>query len=164
MFRAKRAFFLLAAMLTTAEVAYSQQFHFHLQEGTIDDVHRAIRDGQITCRGLVQLYVNRAKAYNGVSSVLVTKDGLPIPLAPGVVRAGSPLKFPTQTVAISTLLPAFDPDAGPPIEIGRMEPTMSDTTVQQQFGLPLGLDYAGQPDRLGKVNIRGERSVTCKGD
>src|SRR6266566_3008525 len=114
MFRAKKAFFLLAAMLATAEVANSQQSRFHLQEGTIDDVHRAIRDGQITCRGLVQLYINRAKAYNGVSSLLVTKDGAPIPPAPGVVRAGSPPQFPTQTVAMSTLLPNFDQYAGLP--------------------------------------------------
>ena len=60
---------------------------------------------QITCRGLVQAYLDRAKAYNGVSDRLVTRDGAPIPAATGTVRAGSPLKFPTETVAISTLLP-----------------------------------------------------------
>ena len=86
---------------------------FHLPEATIDDIQQAIREGQITCAGLVQLYINRAKAYNGVVDRLVTKDGAPIPPAPGVVRAGSPLKFPTQTVAISTLLPDFDQYAGP---------------------------------------------------
>src|SRR5215469_8093669 len=113
MFKAKAAFFLLAAMLAGAESAHAQQFH--LQEGTIDDIHRAIRNGQITCKGLVQLYLNRAKAYNGVADELVTRDGAPIPAAPGVVRAGSTLKFPTQTIAISTLLPDFDQYAGPPI-------------------------------------------------
>ena len=77
MFRIKRAFFLLAAILAWAEAAYSQQSRFHLQEATIDDVHRAIRSGQITCQGLVRLYLNRAKAYNGVSNILVTKDGAP---------------------------------------------------------------------------------------
>ena len=164
MFRAKRAFFLLAVMLAAAEAAYSQQSRFHLQEATIDDVHRAIRNGQITCRGLVQLYINRAKAYNGVSDVLVTKDGAPIPPAPGVVRAGSPLKFPTRTIAISTLLPNFDQYAGLPIEFGRMEPTASDPTVQQQYGMTIGIPNAGQLNALGTLNIRGERSVTCKGD
>src|SRR6202035_3465450 len=152
-----------AAMLATAEVGYSQQFRFHLQEGTIDDVHRAIRNGQITCRGIVQLYINRAKAYNGVSDVLVTKDGAPIPPAPGVVRAGSPLKFPTQTIAVSTLLPDFDQYAGLPIEFGRMEPTASDPSVQQQYGMTIGIPHAGQLNALGTLNIRGERSVTCKG-
>src|ERR1700730_4987182 len=94
---------------------------FHLQEATIDEIHQAIRQGQITCAGLVQLYINRAKAYNGVVDELVTKDGAPIPPAPGVVRAGSPLKFPTQTVAISTMLRNFGQYAGLPIEFGRME-------------------------------------------
>jgi Asp-tRNA(Asn)/Glu-tRNA(Gln) amidotransferase A subunit family amidase len=155
---------LLAATLVAAEVAYPQQSRFHLQEATIDDLHRAIRDGRITCRGLVQLYVNRAKAYNGVSDVLVTKDGASISPAPGVVRAGSPLKFPTQTVSISSLLPNFDQYAGPPIEFGRMEPTASDPTVQQQYGMTIGIPNAGQLNALGTLNIRGERSVTCKGD
>jgi amidase len=164
MFRLKRAFFLLAAMLAAAEAAHSQQAAFHLQEATIDDLHRAIRNGQITCKGLVQLYINRAKAYNGVSNVLVTKDGEQIPPAPGVIRAGSPLKFPTRTVAISTLLPNFDQYAGPPIEFGRMEPTASDPSVQQQFGMTIGIPNAGQLNALGTLNIRGERSVTCKGD
>ena len=56
----------------------AQPFRFHLQEATIDDIHRAIREGQISCRGLVQLYINRAKAYNGVADELVTRDGAPI--------------------------------------------------------------------------------------
>jgi hypothetical protein len=75
----KRAFFLLAITLAAAKAAHSQQTDFHLQEATIDDVHRTIRDGRITCKGLIQLYINRAKAYNGVSNELVTKDGAPIP-------------------------------------------------------------------------------------
>jgi amidase len=164
MFRANRAVFLSAAMLAGAQAAHPQQARFHLEEATIDDIHRALRNGQITCKGLIQLYINRAKAYNGVSNMLVTKDGEPIPPAPGVVRAGSPLKFPTQTVAISTLLPNFDQDAGPPIEFGRMEPTASDPDVQQQFGMTIGIPHAGQLNALGTINIRGERSVTCKGD
>jgi amidase len=131
MFRSKKAFFLLAVTLAAAEAVNSQQVGFHLEEATIDDVHRSIRDGQITCRGLIQLYVNRAKAYNGVSNVFVTENGKPIPSVPGAVRAGLPLKFPTQTVAISTLLPNFDQYAGPPIEFGRMESTASDPAVQR---------------------------------
>jgi amidase len=164
MVRAKTALFLLAAMVAAAEAAYPQQSRFHLQEATIDELHRAIRDGHVTCRGVVQLYINRAKAYNGVSDVLVTRDGASIPPAPGVVRAGSPLKFPTQTVSISALLPNFDQYVGPPIEFGRMEPTVSDPTVQQQYGMTIGIPNAGQLNALGTLNIRGERSVTCKGD
>jgi amidase len=164
MFRSKRVFLLLVLMLMAAKAAQSQKVGFHVEEATIDDLHRSIRSGQITCKGLVQLYINRAKAYNGISSVLVTKDGAPVPPAPGVVRADVALKFPTQTVAISTLLPNFDQYAGPPIEFGRMESTASDPTVQQQFGMTIGIPNAGQLNALGTINIRGERSVTCKGD
>jgi amidase len=164
MVKAKTVVLLVGAVLAVAAAAHAQQPRFHLQEATIDDVHRAIRDGQITCRGLVQLYINRAKAYSGVADELVTRDGAPVPSAPGVVRAGSPLKFPTTTIAISTLLPNFDQYAGPPIEFGRMEPTASDPTVQQQYGMTVGMPNAGQLNALGTLNIRGERSVTCKGD
>ena len=164
MFGAKRTFVLLAVLLAMAAGAHAQQTAFHVEEATIDDVHRTIREGRITCKGLVEIYLKRAKAYNGVSNELVTKDGEAIPPAPGVVRAGAPLKFPTQTVAISTLLPNFDQYAGPPIEFGRMEATASDPTVQQQFGMTIGIPNAGQLNALGTINIRGERSVTCKGD
>ena len=164
MLGAKRVCALLAVMFAAIGTGHAQQSRFHLQEATIDDVHRAIRSGQITCQGLVRLYLNRAKAYNGVSNMLVTKDGAAIPDVPGVIRAGSPLKFPTETISISTLLPNFDQYAGPPIEFGRMEPTASDPTVQQQFGMTIGIPNAGQLNALGTLNIRGERSVTCKGD
>ncbi len=74
---------------------------FHLEEATIADIHNAIHTNQITCQELVQLYINRAKAYNGVCNQLVTEDGGSIPPAPGVVRAGSPIVFPTTTVLTS---------------------------------------------------------------
>ena len=159
-----KVFFLTITILAASQVSRAQQPRFHLQEATIDDVHRAIRQGQITCSNLVKLYINRAKAYNGVSNQLVTQDGAPIPPAPGVVRAGAPIKFPIETIAISTLLPNFDQYAGPPIEFGRMEPTASDPSVQQQFGMTIGIPAAGQVNALGTLNLRGERSVTCKGD
>ncbi len=159
-----KVFFLVLSILAGNGVSAAQQFRFHLQEATIDDVHRAIQEGQITCRGLVQLYLNRAKAYNGVSNELVTRDGAPVPEAPGAIRIGEPTKFPTTTVAISTLLPDYDQYIGPPIELGYMEPTASDPTVDQQFGMTVGVVNSGQVNALGTFNLRGERSVTCKGD
>ena len=127
-------------------------------------MHGAIQQGQTTCRGVVQAYLDRAKAYNGVRNALVTADGAPIPRPPGQVRAGAPLTFPTQTVAIVDVLPDLDEYPGPPIEFGRMEPTASDPSVQQQYGMIVGMPNAGQVNALGTINIRGERSVTCKGD
>ncbi len=155
---------LLAGLPILAGTVRTQGAPFRLEEATIADVHRAIRAGQITCRGLVQAYLDRAKAYNGASDRLVTRDGARIPPAPGTLRAGSAIRFPTDTVAISTLVPDFDQYAGPPIEFGRMEPTASDPSVQQQYGMTVGTPDSGQINALGTLNLRGERSVTCKGD
>ena len=37
-------------------------------------------------------------------------------------------------------------------------------SVQQQFGMTVGKPNAGQVNALATLNIRGERSVTCRGD
>ncbi len=136
---------------------------FHLEEATIADIHRAIGGKQTSCVDLVQLYINRAKAYNGVCTRLVTEEGTAIPAATGYVRAGAPIEFPTETVAASDWLPNFDLYVGPAFDLGRMESTASDPSVQQQFGMRVGIPDAGQVNALGTLNIRGERSVTCKG-
>jgi Asp-tRNA(Asn)/Glu-tRNA(Gln) amidotransferase A subunit family amidase len=137
---------------------------FRLEEATIDDLHRAIRDGTTTCVAVVQRYIDRVRAYNGVSSMLVTADGEPVPDVPGAVRGKAALRFPTDTVKASTVLPDLDKYTGPPLEFGRMEATASDPSVHQQFGMIVGIPDAGQVNALGTINIRGERSVTCRGD
>ncbi|MDH3508585.1 MAG: amidase family protein [Gammaproteobacteria bacterium] len=142
----------------------AQESEFRLEEATIADVHRAIQAGELTCLGLVESYLDRARVYNGVTNQLVTRDGEPVEAVPGTVRAGAPLQFPTQTVAITEFLPNFEDYEGPPIEFGRMEPTASDPTVYQQFGMTVGMPDAGQTNALGTLNLRGERSVTCKGE
>src|SRR5215207_2494174 len=91
---------------------------FRLEEATIDDLHRAIRSGQTTVVATVRHYLARARAYNGVASALVTRDGAPVPEAAGAVRAGAELKFPTQTVKASTVLPDLEKYQGPPLELG----------------------------------------------
>src|SRR3954463_5305864 len=45
---------------------------FRLQEATIDSIHRALRAGQISCRQLVQLYLNRIEAYDQQGPTLNT--------------------------------------------------------------------------------------------
>src|SRR5499425_1837383 len=137
---------------------------FRLEEATIDDLHAAIRAGEITCVQVVEHYLDRARVYNGVASVLVTDDGMPVDKATGVVRAGAPLVFPTETVAARTLLPDLDKYRGAPLELGRMEATASDPTVLQQYGMITGIPDAGQANALATLNIRGERSVTCRGE
>ena len=137
---------------------------FRLEEATIEELHAAIRTGQTTCVEVVTRYLARIRAYNGVASLLVTDDGAPIPEADGMVRAGAALAFPTETVPASALFPDLDKYRGPPLEFGRMEATASDPSVTQQYGMIAGIPNAGQLNALATLNIRGERSVTCRGD
>jgi amidase len=137
---------------------------FRLEEATIEELHEAITTGRTTCVAVVQHYIERARAYNGVAGVLVTEDGAPVPQADGAVRAMAPLRFPTETVKAAAILPDLDKYRGPPLEFGRMEPTASDPAVRQQYGMIVGKPDAGQLNALATLNIRGERSVTCRGD
>jgi Asp-tRNA(Asn)/Glu-tRNA(Gln) amidotransferase A subunit family amidase len=153
---------LAAAILLQMSAGLVSAQGFQVEESTIAQVHRAIQEGQTTCKAVVQAYIDRAKAYNGICTSLVTKDGAPIPAAKGAVRAGAPLVFPTKTVPVSKVLPDFDQYQGLPIEFGRLEATISDPSVKQQFGMRIGIANAGQLNALETLNIRGERSVTCK--
>ena len=137
---------------------------FQLVEATIDQLQAAIQAGDTTCVAVVEEYISRAHAYNGVSSLLVTEDGAPVVPAAGAVRAQSPIEFPTETVKASDVLPDLDKYQGPPLEYGRMEATASDPSVSQQFGMIVGIPNSGQLNALATLNIRGERSVTCLGD
>ena len=94
------------------------------EEATIEGLHRAIRAGQTNCVAIVRHYIERARAFNGVASALVTEDGATIAEATGTVRAMAPLRFPAATVSASTILPEIDktrrtaarirPDGRPP--------------------------------------------------
>ena len=156
----------LASLLdTAASLAQSASGRqFHVEEASITDIQSAIGSGQTSCKQIVQAYIARAKAYNGVCTALVTKDGAPIPPAAGMVRAGSPIQYPTKTVPVSSVFPDYDQYTGTPFELGHMGTSVSDPSVQLQFGLRAGIPDAGQLDALETLNIRGERSITCKGD
>ena len=80
------------------------------------------------------------------------------------MRALAPLRFPTATVRASSILPDLDKYRGKPLEFGRMEATASDPSVLQQYGMIAGIPDAGQLNALATLNIRGERSVTCRGE
>ena len=137
---------------------------FQLEEATITQLHDAIRAGETTCVKVVEHYLARVRSFNGVASKLVTKDGADVAPAEGTVRAGAPLKFPTETLPASRFFPDYDKYKGRPLEFGRMQPTASDPSVQQQYGMIAGVPNAGQVNALATLNIRGERSVACKGD
>ena len=149
--------------LLSVLLASSAHAEFHLQEASIDSIQNAIRSGEVTCKQVVENYIARAKAYNGSCTQLVTPDGKSIAQMFGAVRQGSPVKFPTKTVALNKIVPDFDRYTGLLPDYGRMEPTMSDPSVKQQYGMVAGIPNAGQVNALETLNIRGERSVTCKG-
>jgi amidase len=67
--------------MMSAKVAEKKPFC--LEEATIEELHRAIQAGETTVVEIVQRYIARVRAYNGVSSVLITEDGKPIPPANG---------------------------------------------------------------------------------
>src|ERR1700752_4824634 len=54
------SFILLTPSLVTAQPA-----KFRIEEATIEDIQAAILRGQLTSTRVVQLYLNRIKAYNG---------------------------------------------------------------------------------------------------
>jgi amidase len=137
---------------------------FCLEEATIDELHNAIILGRTTCVSVVRHYLDRVRAFNGVASMLVTEDGGTVVSVPGAVRGGTRLAFPTHSVKASEILPDLDKYKGPPLEYGRMEATASDPSVHQQFGMIVGIPKGGQVNALATINIRGERSVTCRGD
>ena len=57
----------LILLLVAGTTGSTQQARarFHLEEATIAHIQQAIRSGQITTVGLVELYLKRVKAYNG---------------------------------------------------------------------------------------------------
>ncbi len=152
------------ATLLLAQPVFAQTGGFHIEEASIGGIQAAIRSGQTSCKQVVQMYLDRARAYNGVCTELMTKDGAPIPASTGMVRAGALLQYPTKTVAASTVFPDFDQYQGPPFELGKMVTSVSDPSVKLQYGLRVGIPEAGQLDALETLNVRGERSITCKGD
>ena len=137
---------------------------FEVVEASIARLAQPFARVETTLVEVVQSYIDRARAYNGVASMLVTEDGLPVPECHRRGPRRAPLKFPTETIPVSDVLPDLDKYKGPPLEYGRMEATASKPDVQQQFGMIAGIPKAGQVNALSTLNIRGERSVTCWGD
>ena len=155
--------FLLLPAVAAAQPETGAAEPVQIEEATIEGIHRAIQGRRISCQGVVQAYVDRARAYNGACTQLVTLDGAAVAPASGPVRAGAPVRFPASTVPVTSILPDFDRYIGIPLDLGRMEPTLSDPTVQAQYGMVAGVPSAGQVNALSTLNLRGERSVTCKG-
>ena len=119
----------------------SAPWKFRLEEARIEDIHRAIKSRQITCEKLVQAYINRIRAYDGMCVAPVNPND-----------ANDP----------QNLFPDVAKYTGTPLQPGVMQATVSDPTKQQTYGYIRGVKNAGQLRSLSTVNIRGERSATCK--
>jgi hypothetical protein len=79
----------------------SMAWKFRLEEARIEDIHRAIKSRQITCEKLVQAYINRIPAYDGMCVAPVNPNDASdpnnffadvakytgTPLQPGVMQA-----------------------------------------------------------------------------
>ena len=154
----------LSVFVLNVPLTLAQNAPFYIEEKSITDIQNAIKLSQTSCKQVVQAYLARAKAYNGVCTALLTKDGAPIEPMTGMVRAGAPIRYPTQTVAASSVFPDLDQYQGLPLELGRMITSVSDPTVKLQYGWRVGIPDAGQLNALETLNIRGERSTTCKAD
>ena len=59
----KRIAQFIAILLAISARAAAQE-PFHLQEATVDQIHAALKNKQITCRALVTAYLKRIEAYN----------------------------------------------------------------------------------------------------
>lgn len=154
----------LSVFVLNVPLTLAQNAPFYIEEKSITDIQNAIKLSQTSCKQVVQAYLARAKAYNGVCTALLTKDGAPIEPMTGMVRAGAPIRYPTQTVAASSVFPDLDQYQGLPLELGRMITSVSDPTVKLQYGWRVGIPDAGQLNALETLNIRGEHSTTCKAD
>ena len=104
----------------------------------------------------MQAYINRARAYNGTCNQLVTEENVSsVPAELRRIQGGREGDG--------------EPAAGRSAEdaADRVRPAGADgvrSDVQQQYGMTVGVPNAGQLRALGMLNIRGERSVTCKGE
>ena len=142
----------------------AQDKPFRVDEATIDELHAAIKSGRTTCRrGRPAVHRPRARLQRRRQPAR-DRGRRPDTGDDGRRARMAPLRFPTETVKASTVLPDLHKYTGPALEFGRMEATASDPSVPQQYGMIVGKPNAGQVNALATLNIRGERSVTCRGD
>jgi amidase len=80
----------LRRKLSRSDASAARTKHFHLEEATIADVHRAFRAKKLTATRLVNLYLNRIKAYNGtcVEGALDPTTGLHLGDIAPIANAG----------------------------------------------------------------------------
>lgn len=101
----------------------SAPWKFRLEEARIEDIHRAIKSRQITCEQLVQAYINRIRAYDGMCVAPVN---------------------PNDASDAKNFFPDIAKYTGTPLQPGVMQATVSDPAKQQTYGYIRGVKNAGQ--------------------
>src|SRR5882672_6311690 len=91
----RRLAFAASILLLAPSTVSAQPAKFQIEEVSIDDIQAAIQRGQLTSTRVVQLYLNRIKAYNGTC----------VRQPDGVLGAGpiTPIKNAHQLNALMTL-------------------------------------------------------------
>ena len=100
---------------------------------------------ETTCKEVVEAYIARASAYNGICTMPVTDGRRDSPEGPrrGPRRRAGDVSHRDRWRSTSSF-PDFENYAGFRPDYGRMEPTMSDPSVYQQYGMVVGIPNAGQ--------------------
>jgi len=127
---------LASFILLTPQLVSAQSAKFRIEEATIEDIQAAILRGELTSTRVVQLYLNRIKAYNGTC----------VDQPDGVLGAGpiTPIRNAHQLNALMTLnlRPAKREKAG---FDGRKARSMTDP-VDNDPAMPDALEVAARQD------------------
>ncbi len=116
--------------------ASGQSAKFQIEEATIESIQAAIVRGELTSTGVVQLYLNRIKAYNG--TCVNQPDGM---LGAGPI---TPIKNARQLNALMTL--NLRPAKREALEFDRRKARSMTDPVDNDPAMPDALEVAAQLD------------------
>jgi amidase len=127
---------LASLILLTPSLVSAQTAKFRIEEATIEDIQTAILRGELTSTRVVQLYLNRIKAYNG--TCVNQPDGV---LGLGPI---TPIKDAHQLNALMTL--NLQPAQRERLGFDRRKARSITDPVDDDPGMPDALQVAAQQD------------------
>src|SRR5262250_1162765 len=142
--RMLRQFALASLLLLTPSLVSAQNAKFQIEEATIEDIQAAILRGELTSTRLVQLYLNRIKAYNGTC----------VNQPDGVLGAGpiTPIKNAHQLNALMTL--NLRPAKREKLGFDQRKARSMTDAVDADPAMPDALEVAAQQDAYFASNRR----------
>jgi amidase len=127
---------LASFILLTPSLVSAQTAKFRIEEATIEDIQAAIQRGELTSTRVVQLYLNRIRAYNG--TCVNQPDGV---LGLGPI---TPIKNAHQLNALMTL--NLRPAKREKLEFDRRKARSMTDPVDDDPAMPDALEVAAQQD------------------